>query len=306
MKTGVLFCFVLAMSWAIDSRAQDQPNGEDHPAELAKKLANPVASLISMPLQNDLDVGIGTHNGSRNTLNIQPVIPIKITSTINLITRVVLPVIFQQNTTSENTTQSGLADALVSAFFSPLEARNGLVWGAGPALLVPTATNDVLGTKKFGVGPTGLLLRQANGWTIGALVNQIWSVAGDADRNDVNQMFLQPFVVYNWKSGAGLGLNSEITQNWEGRNTTAFINPTISGVTMLGKQIVSLAIGPRIQVAAPDNGKANFGIRAQVTFVFPKRVNTRLDNSSSWRTKEVIKAVGYKPPANFFHSSRFR
>lgn len=271
MKTSVLWCFGFLMAWAPASRAQDQPTAAGDPAELAKKLANPVASLISMPFQNNVDVGIGTHNGSRNTLNIQPVLPIKISSTINLITRVVLPVIFQQNTTSENTSQNGLADALVSAFISPLEAKNGLVWGAGPALMIPTATDDVLGTKKFGVGPTALVLKQANGWTIGSLVNQIWSVAGNPDRSDVNQMFLQPFVVYNWKSGAGIGLNSEITQNWEEGNTTAFINPTISGVTRLGKQIVSLAIGPRIPVAAPDNGKANFGIRAQVTFVFPKR-----------------------------------
>ena len=95
----------------------------------------------------------------------------------------------------ENTQQSGLGDAVVSAFFSPAEPKNGVVWGAGPVLLVPIATDDLLGTKKFGVGPTALILKQANGWTYGALVNQVWSVAGDEDRADVNQMFLQPFLV---------------------------------------------------------------------------------------------------------------
>ena len=105
---------------------------------------------------------------------------------------------------------------------------------------------------------------------MGALVNQIWSVAGDTSRSDVSQMFIQPFMSYNWKSGAGLGLNAEITQNWISSTTSVFINPTISGVTKLGKQIVSLAIGPRIQVAAPDGSKADFGVRAAVTFVFPK------------------------------------
>lgn len=239
-------------------------------AEVAKKLANPVASLISVPFQNNLDVGIGNYNGSRNTMNIQPVIPIKLSTKLNLITRVVLPIISQHDITGENTQQSGLADAVVSAFFSPAEPKNGLVWGAGPAFLVPVATDDLLGTKKFGVGPTALILKQANGWTYGALVNQLWSVAGDEDAAEVNQMFLQPFLVYNWKTGAGVGVNSEITQNWVGETTVAFLNPTISGVTKLGKQIVSLVVGPRIQVAGLEGSKSDFGVRAQLTFVFPK------------------------------------
>lgn len=251
-------------------KAQETKEETGSAAELAKKLANPVASLISLPFQNNMDVGIGELNGSRNTLNIQPVIPIKLSTNINLIARVVLPVVSQYNIYSEGSQQSGLSDAVVSAFFSPAEAKNGLVWGIGPAFLVPTATDDLLGTKKFGVGPTALVLKQANGWTIGALMNQIWSVAGDEDRADVNQMFLQPFLNYNWKSGAGVGLNSEITQNWEGSTTTAYINSTVSGVTKLGAQIVSLAVGPRIQVAGPEGSKSDFGVRAAVTFVFPK------------------------------------
>lgn len=249
---------------------EEQKPASSDAAELAKKLANPVASLVSVPFQNNTDVGIGTYNGSRNTLNIQPVIPIHLSTKLNLITRVVLPVISQHNITGDGTHQSGLSDVLASAFFSPSEAKNGLVWGVGPALLIPTATDNLLGTKKFGVGPTALILKQTNGWTIGGLVNQIWSVAGDANRADVNQMFLQPFLNYNWKSGAGLGGNAEITQNWQANTTIAFINPTISGITKLGTQIVSLAIGPRIQVAAPNGNKSALGIRAAVNFVFPK------------------------------------
>jgi hypothetical protein len=239
--------------------------------ELAKKLSNPVASLISVPFQNNTDIGIGQFNGSRNTLNIQPVIPIHLTAKLNLITRVILPVVSQYNITSETSYQGGLGDAVISAFFSPVEAKNGLVLGAGPVILAPSATDDYLGTKKFGVGPTALVLKQINGWTYGALVNQIWSVAGDKDKKDVNQMFLQPFLVYNWKSGAGIGCNAEISQNWEASTTTAYFNPTISGVTKLGTQIISLTVGPRFQVASPDNmGDSDFGVRAVITFVFPK------------------------------------
>jgi len=270
-KSGV-FPFALLTSLSNIGIAQEKPApAATDAAELAKKLANPVASLISLPFQNNTDVGIGDYNGSKNILNIQPVIPIKLSAKLNLISRVVLPVVSQHNITGKDgEQQSGLSDALVSAFFSPAEAKNGVVWGAGPAFLVPTATNDLLGTKKFGVGPTALLLKQANGWTYGALVNQIWSVAGDKERADVNQMYLQPFLVKNWKSGAGLGLNAEMTQNWEASTTTIFINPTVSGVTKLGKQIISIAVGPRIQVAAPDGNKADLGVRAALTFVFPK------------------------------------
>ncbi|HTE24594.1 hypothetical protein [Flavitalea sp.] len=255
----VLFAQELAVPAATDA------------AELAKKLANPVASLISMPFQNNTDVGIGTYNGSKNTLNIQPVIPIKLTPNLNLIGRVVLPVITQHNITAETTKESGFSDAVVSAFLSPAEPKNGIVWGAGPAFLVPTATNDLLGSKKFGIGPTALILKQTHGWTFGALINQIWSVAGDDVRADVSQMFVQPFIVHNWKSGAGVGLNADITQNWEATTSSVFIIPSVSGVTKLGKQIVSISVGPRIQVVAPNNNKADLGVRATVVFVFPKK-----------------------------------
>jgi len=238
--------------------------------ELAKKLSNPVAALISVPFQNNMDLGIGQYNGSRNTLNFQPVIPFNLSPKLNLISRFIVPIISQRDITGEGTSQNGLGDAVVSAWFSPSEAKNGLVWGVGPVFLVPIATNDFLATKKFGVGPTALVLKQFSGWTVGALVNQIWSVAGDASRSDVNQMFVQPFMSYNWKSGAGLGINSEITQNWTLSSTSVFINPILTAVTKVGTQIVSLVIGPRIQVAAAEGSRADFGVRAAVILVFPK------------------------------------
>jgi hypothetical protein len=271
MKYKILAC-LLFVTFSQITWAQDTPKpASSDAAELAKKLANPVASLISVPFQNNLDVGIGAFNGWRNTLNFQPVIPIKLNAKVNLITRMVLPIISQNNITGEGSSQSGLSDALISAFLSPAEAKNGLVWGAGPVLLVPTATNDFLGTKKFCVGPTALILKQTHGWTIGALANQIWSVAGDDLRSDINQMYVQPFLIYNWKSGAGLGVSGEMTQNWMDNSTTLYIVPNLSGITRLGSQIVSLSIGPRIQATAPKAVESAFGLRGAITFVFPKK-----------------------------------
>ena len=133
--------------------------------ELAKKLANPIGALVSVPFQNNLDVGIGDSNGSRNTLNFQPIVPFGLTPKFNLITRYIFPVISQYDLTAAGTHQSGLSDALVSAWVSNAVVKNGWVWGLGGAFLVPTATDDALGSKKFGVGPTVILLRQTGGWT---------------------------------------------------------------------------------------------------------------------------------------------
>jgi len=251
-----------------NTQAQDKPANSAE--ELAKKLANPVSSLISLPFQNNTDYGIGALKGSRNTMNVQPVIPITITPKLNLISRVIFPLISQYNITGAGKSESGMGDVLATAFLSPSQPKNGLTWGAGPAFLLPLGTDEMLTGKKFGIGPSAVFLKQSKGFTVGGLVNQIWSVSGDASRSDISQLYLQPFLNYNWKSGAGIGGSFEITQNWISSTTQVLFVPSISGVTRLGKQTVSLSAGPRIPITAPDNIRAAFGWRFGVTFVFPK------------------------------------
>src|SRR5664279_671655 len=276
MKT---FVFRLAMIVMICMpslmKAQDTTDLKGQPApapneaaELAKKLANPIASLISVPFQNNTFYGIGSNKGTQNTMNFQPVVPIKLSEHLNLITRYIIPIITQYNLTGENTSQSGLSDATISAFLSPSKTKNGLTWGAGAAFLVPTATSQYLGTGKFGVGPTIVVLKQGHGITLGALANQIWSVAGQADRAAVSQMFIQPFFTYNWKSGAGIGAVGSITQNWETKTFASSVAIPFSGITKFGKQIIQLAVGPQIPISGPNRG--DFGWRAQLTLIFPK------------------------------------
>jgi hypothetical protein len=259
---------VLTITTALNVFAQEKPSASAQ--ELADKLSNPVASMISVPFQNNSDWGIGPYNGSKNTLNIQPVIPFKLSANLNLITRYILPVVDQRDVTGEDTHQSGLSDLTVSGWVSPSHPKNGLIWGVGPALLIPTATNEYLGTKKFGVGPTALVLKQGHGNTIGFLTNQLWSVAGDKDRSDVSQLFLQPFFSHSFSSGASIGGNMEMTQNWEAKTTLLFLNPVLSGITKIGKQPIQLAIGPRIPLSGPESSKPAFGIRSVIIFVFPE------------------------------------
>ncbi|HEY4966376.1 MAG TPA: hypothetical protein VII28_08255 [Puia sp.] len=249
-------------------KPKEPPPAANEAAELAKKLANPIASLISVPFQNNTFYGIGSLKGTQNVMNFQPVVPIKLNENLNLITRYILPIVTQYNITGENTSQSGLGDMTISAFLSPAKTHNGLIWGAGPAFLVPTATNQYLGTGKFGIGPTAVILKQTNGFTFGALANQLWSIGGQSDRGDVSQLFVQPFFTYNWKSGAGIGAVGSITQNWETKIFASSVALPLSGITKFGKQIIQLSVGPQIPISGPNRG--DFGWRAQLVLIFPK------------------------------------
>lgn len=252
-------------------QTQEQPqqaqSGSDADA-LAKQLQNPVASLISVPFQFNFDFGIGPQDGTRMLMNFQPVIPMSISEDWNLIARVILPVIWQDNCIC-NETQFGLGDAVLSAFFSPkVPGSSGIIWGVGPAFLTPTATDDRLGQEKWGVGPTAVVLKQFGNITAGTLVNHIWSVAGNSDRSDVNATFIQPFMAYNIPGGYAIGVNTEYSQDWENELSIGTINVTGSMVTQLGGQMTQFFVGPRIPYG--NGNLAEWGFRAGFVLLFPK------------------------------------
>jgi len=259
------------MAWICFLVAAFPLQSQEHSAqEVADKLSNPVANLISLPIQNNVDYGIGPNNGSKYTINIQPVFPLSFSKKINLIIRLILPIVDQRDITGDHTREFGLSDATLTAFFAPKATKGGLIWAAGPAFLIPTGTDDHLSTRKWAIGPSALALLQRSGLTFGFLTNQLWSFAGDDSRADVNQLFFQPFFSKSWKSGASMGINSEMTLNWEAGTTTASLNPIVSGVTKLGNQMVSLTVGPRIPIAGPESSRPDWGFRGVLTFVFPK------------------------------------
>ncbi|HEY4416966.1 MAG TPA: transporter [Verrucomicrobiae bacterium] len=239
-------------------------------SDLAEKLSNPVASLISVPFQNNFDFGGGPNNkGFRYTLNFQPVIPISLSTNWNLISRTILPFI-SQNDMVGTSSQTGLGDITQSLFFSPKQSTDGgWIWGVGPAMLIPTATDDALGTGKFGIGPTAVLLKQQHGWTYGVLANHIWSVAGDSDRDNVNSTFLQPFLSYTTKTQTTFVLNTESSYDWEHSQWTVPINVAVAQLVKIGKSPVQFQLGAKYYAEGPS-GAPEWGLRFSVTLLFPK------------------------------------
>lgn len=243
---------------------------DDSAAELAKKLSNPVAALISVPFQNNFEFGGGPNgDGFRYTLNIQPVVPISLNTNWNLISRTILPIISQDDMVGTSS-QSGLGDITQSLFFSPkAPTSGGWIWGAGPAFLIPTATDNLLGTQKFGLGPTAVLLKQENGWTYGALVNHIWSVVGNDNRQDVSSTFLQPFLTYTTKSHTTFVLNTESTYDWKNEQWTVPINLMVAQLVKIGDAPVQFQLGAKYYADGPT-GAPDWGIRFAVILLFPK------------------------------------
>jgi hypothetical protein len=237
-------------------------------ADLAKKLANPVADLISVPIQSNYDFGIGPGDGTRWTTNIQPVIPIGLNDDWNVISRTILPVIDQQGIAPGGTTDEfGLGDTVQSFFFSPKSSDP--IWGLGPAFLIPTATDSLLGSEKWGAGPTAVVLKQDGPWTCGALANHLWSFAGDGDRDDVNATFFQPFVSYITPTKTTFTLNSETTYDWSNEQWNVPVNFIVSQLLKIGDQPVQLFAGARYYLETPDGGP-EWGLRLGITFLFPK------------------------------------
>jgi hypothetical protein len=239
-------------------------------AELAMKLQNPIASLISVPIQNNFDWGAGPDgDGFQYKVNVQPVVPFALSEDWNLVTRTILPIVYQENVVNTSS-QAGLADTTESLFFSPSKpTKSGWIWGAGPALLFPTATDDLLGAEKWGAGPTAVVLRQENGWTYGALANHIWSYAGESGRANVNATFLQPFVSYTTKTFTSFTLNTETTYDWQGQQWTVPLNLMVQQLVKIGKQPIAFQLGGRYYADKPDGGP-DWGLRFAVTFLFPK------------------------------------
>jgi len=245
------------MAWA-EGLSQD--------AELAKELQNPVADLITLPLESRFDFSAG--NKLRYTLNIQPVLPFELGPNLVLVSRTILPVIYAEAVGNAQRSRTGLGDTSQSFFLAPKQPVNGWIYGAGPVLRLPTATESELGDGVWGAGPTAVALRQDDAWTYGLLASHVWSFAGRSG-STVNATSLQPFLAYTTSSLTTFGLGSESAYDWEARQWLVPLDVTVSQLVRIGETPVEFALGGRSYLDRPAGGP-NWGIKFTTTFMFPK------------------------------------
>ena len=263
----VIMTVILVCTLAICFPAQAEEE-----SELAKQTQNPVADLISIPFQNNMNFGLEPNHRTQNVLNIQPVIPLNLNKDWNLITRTIMPIIKQPDlrTTSDDTW--GLGDINMSLFISPAKGE-GLIWGLGPVLQFPTGTDEVLSSRKWAAGPAGVGLFMHGPWVIGLLANNLWSYAGNNDRKDVSQFLAQYFVNYNLPDAWYLTSSPIITANWEaegkGNKWTVPVGGGFGKVFRIGKLPFNGNVSAFANVVRPDAGP-DWTFRIQLALLLPK------------------------------------
>jgi hypothetical protein len=265
---AALACATLALALATAARAELSPE------ELAKLAQNPVGNLVSVPFQNNTNFNTGPLNGTQNILNIQPVVPFELNKDWNLITRTILPLVWQPAFYPGQGSRFGLGDLQLSGFASPSRpGADGLIWGAGAIVQMPTDTNE-LGNKNWGMGPTAVVLHLKHGdpWVYGALVNNVWSLSGGQRGGAYSNFLLQPFLNYNFPGGTYVSSAPIVTADWKAESSQRWTVPLGLGVGHifhLGRLPVNTQLGGYYNVVHPDNGP-NWQLRFQVQLMFPK------------------------------------
>ena len=272
---GLALCSAI-MSSPLTAQTSPAPPAAAAAADLAKQLANPIASLVSVPLQFNWDQPVGIDNDTRSTINFQPVVPWQLNKNWNLILRWIMPYVSQPRLSGQGEPASGLSDIVTSFFLSPVKS-GAFIWGAGPVFMLPMSSDPVLGSGKWGAGPTAVALRQTGGWTFGALANHVWSIAGDdftggTARPDVNATFIQPFLAYTTANAVTYSLNMEASANWEADEDqwTAPLHFVVTKLTRFGPFPMSVGGGVGVFTAAPG-GSPDSRIRLVATLLLPQK-----------------------------------
>ena len=274
MRQTLVGAALMIVACARMAVAQQAPpsSAQPHDSEaLAKQLSNPVSSLVSVPFQFNWEQGVGPQKLTRFVLNVQPVIPMEVNKDWNVILRIIIPFLGQPPLTVEGVAASGISDVTTSFFLSPAKS-SGLTWGAGPVIVLPSTSEPTLGSGKFSAGPTAIVLKQAGRWTVGALWNQTWSFSGDPARDDVNQMFLQPFLAHQLTKTVTVTLQSETVANWNasGEQWTVPVMVSVAKLSAFGSFPASYQFGVAGYAVHPEGGPT-WKVRGAVVVLLPSR-----------------------------------
>lgn len=273
------------------------PNEAEQAEALQKATQNPVANLISVPLQNNSNFNYGPYNRTQDVLNIQPVIPVHISENWNLITRIIQPIVWQPYPNQNTGGEYGLGDMNPTFFLSPAKPGK-VIWGVGPAFVIPTATSNITGQGQFSIGPSVVALIQPPHWTIGVLANNVWSVAGESGRAPVNQFLMQYFINYNMKKGWYLTMSPILTANWMASSGNVWTVPFGGGVgriMKLGFQPVNLSAQFYGNAVTPAGGSP-WSMRLQIAFLFPKFSKEQEKMMLEMKLKQMEQEQQQAPP----------
>jgi hypothetical protein len=253
--------------------ASQRARADGDVVDQAKQAQNPIADLISVPFQNNTNLNAGPEKGALNVLNMQPVVPVSVSSDWTIITRTILPVISEPPLSAAGSRTNGFGDALFSAFLSPRAGR-AWIWGVGPAVQVPTHSTAVLGNNNWGLGPTFVVLHLEAGsaWVYGILVNNVWSAGSSRSSPAYNNGLIQPFVNYNLGHGTYLVSAPIITVKWSAPGSQQWTVPAGGGIGQIvhwGRLPVNMQLSGYYNVARPTEGP-NWQVRTQIQFLFPK------------------------------------
>lgn len=252
---------------AVSQGSQAQDASAD---ELAKKAQNPIASMISVPIQSNIDFDWGPNSDTFAVSNIQPVLPFKLNDNWNLVTRTILPIVSQPGLTPGQSRKWGTSDTLITAFFVPAESADW-TWGVGPVVQLPTTSDSRLGKDEWGGGISAVALTMPGRWVVGGLISNLWGISEDPG-NEINLFTLQPFVNYNFDKGWYFTFSPIISANWEaasGQKWTVPIGGGLGKIFKIGSQAMSAQAHYYYNIEKPDI-TGDWSIRLQLQFMFPK------------------------------------
>lgn len=271
---SAIFVFSLCATSAFAQPTQPAPTAATSAAakasnsDLAAKLTNPVADLISVPFQYNYDANIGLDKkGTVNSLVVQPVIPVKLNSNWNYILRPV--VTLEQSNNVNGFSGTGAGPVLIETFFSPNNTGD-FIWGVGPIVSTPSLSGNNFGTAQTGVGVSAVALVMKKPWTVGLLTYNTWDTGGNANYGTANNLFYQPFVSYVTPTAWTFSINTQSTFNWDARRAENPVNATVSKIVKFGDTPVSLSAGARYYASSVPGGPSGWGGRLSMTFLFPK------------------------------------
>jgi len=252
--------------------AMAQSNGDDYRDEALQQAAqNPVADLISIPLQNNFNFGVGPQDKMQYVGNIQPVVPFHLTENWNVITRTIVPFVYQPELAPGVGDVFGLSDIQFTAFLAPAKP-GGIIWGVGPIVSFPSGADNSITSGKWAAGPSAVALKIDRHWVYGALTNYISSFAGQGDRGAVSQWLIQPFVNYNLPDGWYLVSAPIITANMMADSSQRWTVPLGGGagrIIRVGQLPLNISLQGYYNVEHPDAGP-DWSIRFSVQVLLPK------------------------------------